>query len=77
MGKGSGARPFSVSKDEFDNRFENIFGKKNRNETGNTTTRQDQSNGANDPGSSIPTSTDSNQSCGTVEDDSTTSKTNN
>lgn len=77
MGKGSGARPFSVSKDEFDNRFENIFGKKNRNETGNTTTRQDPSDRADDSGSGTSTSNDSNQSCGTVEDDSTTSKTNN
>lgn len=28
MGKGSSPRPFSVSKDEYDNRFETIFGKK-------------------------------------------------
>ena len=27
-GKGSKPRPFSVSKDEFDNRFDAIFGKK-------------------------------------------------
>jgi len=27
-GKGSRPRPFSVSKEEFDNRFEAIFGKK-------------------------------------------------
>ena len=27
-GKGSAPRPFSVSKDEYDNRFEAIFGKK-------------------------------------------------
>lgn len=76
MGKGSGARPFSVSKEEYDNRFDNIF-RKNRNETGNTTTRQDQGDRANDPGSSTPASTDSNQSRGVIENDSTTSKTNN
>ena len=28
MGKGSRARPFSVSKEEFDNSFDRIFGKK-------------------------------------------------
>lgn len=28
MGKGSSPRPFSVSKDEYDNRFETIFRKK-------------------------------------------------
>ena len=28
-GKGSKPRPFSVSQEEFDNRFEAIFGKKN------------------------------------------------
>lgn len=28
MGKGSSPRPFSVSKDDYDNRFETIFGKK-------------------------------------------------
>lgn len=28
MGKGSRARPFSVSKDEYDNRFDEIFRKK-------------------------------------------------
>ena len=30
MGKGSKARPFSVSRKEFDNNFENIFGKKEK-----------------------------------------------
>ena len=29
-GKGSRPRPFSVSKDEFDNRFDAIFGKKKK-----------------------------------------------
>jgi hypothetical protein len=29
-GKGSKPRPFSVSKDEFDNRFDAIFGKKKK-----------------------------------------------
>jgi hypothetical protein len=29
-GKGSKPRPFSVSKDEFDNRFDAIFGKKEK-----------------------------------------------
>jgi len=29
-GKGSRPRPFSVSKDEFDNRFDTIFGKKKK-----------------------------------------------
>jgi hypothetical protein len=29
-GKGSRPRPFSVSKDEFDNNFETIFGKKKK-----------------------------------------------
>jgi len=29
-GKGSRPRPFSVSQEEFDNRWENIFGKKNK-----------------------------------------------
>lgn len=76
MGKGSGARPFSVSKEEFGNNFDNIF-RKNRNETGNTTTRQDQGDRTNDPGSSTSASTDSNQSRGVIENDSATSKTNN
>ena len=31
-GKGSRPRPFSVSQEEFDNRWENIFGKKNKSE---------------------------------------------
>ena len=31
-GKGSKPRPFSVSQEEFDNRWENIFGKKNKSE---------------------------------------------
>lgn len=29
-GKGSSPRPYSVSKDEFDNNFDRIFGKKNK-----------------------------------------------
>jgi hypothetical protein len=29
-GKGSSPRPFSVSRDEYDNRFEAIFGRKNK-----------------------------------------------
>lgn len=29
-GKGSRPRPFSVSQEEFDNRWENIFGKKDK-----------------------------------------------
>jgi hypothetical protein len=32
-GKGSRPRPYSVSKEEFDNRFEAIFGKKKKQET--------------------------------------------
>ena len=31
-GKGSAPRPFSVSKEEFDDRFEAIFGKKKKSE---------------------------------------------
>jgi hypothetical protein len=31
-GKGDKPRPFSVSQDEFDNRWENIFGKKKKTE---------------------------------------------
>ena len=31
-GKGSKPRPFSVSQEEFDNRFEAIFGKKKKSE---------------------------------------------
>jgi hypothetical protein len=31
-GKGSAPRPFSVSKEEFDDRFEAIFGKKKKTE---------------------------------------------
>ena len=31
-GKGSKPRPFSVSKEEYDNRFEAIFGKKKKEE---------------------------------------------
>ena len=30
MGKGSSPRPFGVSKDEYDNRFETIFGKRKK-----------------------------------------------
>jgi hypothetical protein len=32
-GKGSKPRPFSVSQEEYDNRFEAIFGKKKKQET--------------------------------------------
>lgn len=32
-GKGSAPRPFSVSKQDFDNRWENIFGKKKQEST--------------------------------------------
>jgi hypothetical protein len=30
MGKGTNPRPFGVSKEEYDNRFETIFGKRKR-----------------------------------------------
>lgn len=32
-GKGDKARPLSIPKEEFDNRWETIFGKKNKEET--------------------------------------------
>ena len=36
MGKGSSPRPYSVSKSEYDDRFETIFGKKKKFEESNS-----------------------------------------
>jgi len=66
MGKGSGARPFSVSQMDFAKNYELTFGKKNRNENGDSTTRQDLSTGKTDSGSSEPTQTDSSEPRGTA-----------
>lgn len=52
MGKGSGARPFSVSREEYDNRFDNIF-RKNRNENSQQSQSgtQDSASGTDNQGS--------------------------
>jgi hypothetical protein len=75
MGKGSGARPFSVSKEQFGNNFDAIF-RKNRNENRQTLTGSDRPTTTVDSGPRESTSTDSSQSRRAIKDDTATATAN-
>ena len=75
MGKGSNPRPYSVSKQQFNNNFDAIFRNKH-NEIGNTLTRSDTGMQTNDSGSGKPTSTDSTESRRATENDNKSSTAN-
>jgi hypothetical protein len=69
MGKGSQARPFSVSRSEFNSNYDQIF-RKNSNENSNTIPGQDQWRHSNDPGLGPTTSTVGGKPSATTANDS-------
>ena len=70
MGKGSSARPFSISQMNFAKNYELTFGKKNRNETRETATRETIAGGEANTGTEQTASADSHQPRRTTENDS-------